>query len=120
MSTTVRKYPALSLFVLAMIFGSAPLIAINAGLLPESADQLGAFSASLAAVMHGAVIAWNGYIDVYRGTFDRILTYMALSVIVSIIIVLLAGATNLSRTNKRNVLEPERMSPEEAASPVGI
>jgi len=51
MSTIVRKYPALSLFVLALIFGVAPLVAINFGLLPEDADQLGAFSSSLAAIV---------------------------------------------------------------------
>jgi hypothetical protein len=74
----------------------------------------------LAAVIHGAVNAWNGYIDVYRGHFGGILTYMVVSVIVSIIIVLLAGPTNLSRTNERNVLQLEGGSPVEAASPVGI
>ena len=77
-------------------------------------------SVLLAAVLHGAVNAWNGYIDVYRGHFGGILAYMVLSVIVSIIVILLAGPTNLSRTKERNVLEPERMSPEKVASPVGI
>jgi uncharacterized protein len=287
MSTIIRKYPALSLFVLAIIFGSAPLIAINAGLLPESADQLGAFSASLAAiilaaiegrkggvrellgrfliwrvglrwwafallfgvipavaalylfnlfggpavtwaglkplssfvplliiltvlagmgeefgwrgfamprlqarynalvssliigllwgiwhiplfltdgtiqskwlaeagwiapvgyavfcmawsiqytwvfnntkgsvllaaVIHGAVNAWNGYIDIYRGNFGGILVYMALSVIVSIIIVIAAGPAHLSRTKERNVLGPESESAVRAASPARI
>jgi uncharacterized membrane protein len=47
------------------------------------------------------------YIDVYRGHFWGIVTFMVVSWIVSIIIVLLAGATNLSRTNERNVLELE-------------
>jgi uncharacterized membrane protein len=73
----------------------------------------------LAAVVHGAVNAWNGYIDVYRGYFGGILVYTAVMWIVSIIIVLLARPANLSRTNKRNVLEPEGGSPVEAASPVG-
>jgi len=287
MSTIIRKYPALSLLFLAMIFGAAPLVAINAGLLPKAADQLGAFSASLAgiilaaiegrkggvrellgrfliwrvglrwwafavlfgvipvvaalylfnflggpavdwsgleplssfvpsliiltilaglgeelgwrgfamprlqsrynalvssliigflwglwhiplfltegtiqsdwlaqagliapigyivfnmawsiqytwvfnntkgsvllsAVIHGAVNAWNGYIDVYRGNFGGILVYMTVSIIISIIIVLLAGPTNLSRTKERNVLEPEDESVVEALNPVGI
>jgi hypothetical protein len=73
-------------------------------------------SVLLAAVIHGAVNAWNGYIDVYRGHFSGILTYAAVSVVVSLIIVLLAGPTHLSRTKKRNVLEPER-EPVVAASP---
>jgi membrane protease YdiL (CAAX protease family) len=77
-------------------------------------------SVLLAAVIHGAVNAWNGYIDVYRGYFGAILAYMVVSVIVSILIVLLAGPTNLSRTNKRNVLEPEGGEPVDAARRVGI
>jgi membrane protease YdiL (CAAX protease family) len=77
-------------------------------------------SVLLAAFLHGAVNAWNGYIDVYRGHFGGILAYMFLSLIVSLVIVLLAGATKLSRKNKRNVLEPEKMSSVEATSPVGI
>ncbi|HEV8340350.1 MAG TPA: type II CAAX endopeptidase family protein [bacterium] len=76
-------------------------------------------SVLLAAVLHGAVNAWNGYIDVYRGHFGGVVAYTVVSVIVSIIIVLLAGPTNLSRTNKRNMLEPESGSPVEAASPAG-
>jgi uncharacterized protein len=77
-------------------------------------------SVLLAAVVHGAVNAWNGYIDVYRGHFGGVVAYMVVSVIVSIIIVLLAGPTTLSRTNKRNVLELEGGSPVEAARPVAI
>jgi hypothetical protein len=60
MSTIVRKYPALSLLVLAMILGAAPVVAINAGLLPESADQLGAFSASLAGIILAAIEGRKG------------------------------------------------------------
>ena len=41
MSALVRTYPALALLVLAMLFGVAPLVAVNAGLLPAGADQLG-------------------------------------------------------------------------------
>ncbi|HEX5688840.1 MAG TPA: type II CAAX endopeptidase family protein [Roseiflexaceae bacterium] len=77
-------------------------------------------SVLLAAVIHGAVNAWNGYINVYRGHFGGIIAYMVVSVIVSIIIVLLAGATNLSRTNKRNVLELESESLVEVARPVAV
>ena len=65
-------------------------------------------SVLLAAVVHGAGNAFLGdYIDVYRGHFWSIVTFMVVSWIVSLIIVLLAGATNLSRTNDRNVLKPE-------------
>jgi membrane protease YdiL (CAAX protease family) len=77
-------------------------------------------SVLLAAVIHGAVNAWNGYIDVYRGHFGNILAYLVLSVIVSIIIVIAAGPTHLSRTKERNVLEPESESAVRAASPAGI
>ena len=76
-------------------------------------------SVLLAAVLHGASNAWGGYIDVYRGHFGGILTYAAVTVLVSIIIVLMAGATNLSRINKRNVLELEGGQPDRAQSPKG-
>jgi uncharacterized protein len=62
-------------------------------------------SVFLTVVQHGALNAWNGYIDVYRGNFGGIFTYMVVAVIVSILIVLWAGSTNLSRTNQRNVLK---------------
>ncbi len=55
MSGIVRKYPALSLLVLAMILGVAPLAAVAAGLLPPSANQLGALSAGLAGIILAAV-----------------------------------------------------------------
>jgi len=74
-------------------------------------------SVLLAAVLHGASNTWGGYIDVYRGHFGGVLTFGAVSVLVSIIIVLLAGATDLSRTNKRNVLELEGKQPIRAQSP---
>lgn len=74
----------------------------------------------LAAVIHGATNAWHGYINIYRGNFANILVYTALMLIVSIVIVLLAGPAKLSRTNKKNVLEPELVSPGETVSPVGI
>ena len=83
-------------------------------------------SVLMAAVFHGASNAWGGYIDVYRGHFNGILVFMGVSVLITIVIVLLAGATDLSRTNKRDVLvledgEPNRApSPKEgAAQPVG-
>ncbi|MDR7420152.1 MAG: type II CAAX endopeptidase family protein [Armatimonadota bacterium] len=60
MSAVVRKYPALSLLVLAMVLGAAPLVAVNAGLLPTGARQLGALSASLAGIILAAVEGRKG------------------------------------------------------------
>lgn len=74
-------------------------------------------SVLLAAVFHGASNTWAGYIDVYRGHFGGILTFGAVSVLVSIIIVLIAGARDLSRTNKRNMLDLEGGQPEGTRSP---
>ena len=74
-------------------------------------------SVLLAAVMHGASNTWGGYFDVYRGYFGGILTFGAVSVLVTILIVLLAGPTNLSRTNQRNVLALEGEQPDRAQSP---
>jgi uncharacterized protein len=71
-------------------------------------------SVLLAAVLHGASNAWGGYIDVYRGHFGGILTFLAVSVLVSIIIVRMAGPTDLSRTSKRNVLALEGEQPDRA------
>jgi membrane protease YdiL (CAAX protease family) len=76
-------------------------------------------SVLLAAVLHGASNAWGGYIDVYRSHFGGILTFMAVSVLVSLIIVLMAGPTNLSRTTQRKVLAPEAGQPNRAQSPQG-
>jgi hypothetical protein len=76
-------------------------------------------SVLLAAVMHGAGNVWlGGYINVYRGYFGGVLTFTAVMALVSILIVLFAGPANLSRTNKRNVLERASGSPTETARPV--
>lgn len=65
-------------------------------------------SVLLAAVVHGAGNAFMGqYIDVYRGHFWGIVTFMVVSLAVSAIIVLAAGPTHLSRTEERDRLEPE-------------
>ena len=76
-------------------------------------------SVLLAAVMHGASNAWGGYIDVYRGYFGAILTFGAVSVLATIIIVLIAGARDLSRANQRNVLALEGGQVDKAQSPEG-
>ena len=65
-------------------------------------------SVLLAAVLHGAGNAWiGGYIDVYRGNVGGVVAFTVVSMVVSIIIVLIAGPTNLSRTNERNMLKLE-------------
>ena len=74
-------------------------------------------SVLLAAVFHGASNAWAGYIDVYRGHFNGILVLMGLSVLITIVIAAMAGATDLSRKYKRNVLELEGGEPDKARSP---
>jgi hypothetical protein len=60
LSTFVRKYPAISMLVVAMILGMAPIFAVNAGLLPEGWDQLGALSAGLAGIILAAVEGRRG------------------------------------------------------------
>ena len=76
-------------------------------------------SVLLAAVMHGASNTWGGYFDVYRGFFGGILTFVVVSLLVTIVIVLVAGPRDLSRANKRNVLELEARQPDRAQSPSG-
>jgi uncharacterized protein len=78
-------------------------------------------SVLLLAVLHGAGNAWiGGYIDVYRGNFGGIVAYMVVSVLFSIFLVLFAGAENLSRRYKRNMLAPGGEPPVGAARPVSI
>jgi len=64
-------------------------------------------SVLLAAVFHGASNAWAGYLGMGNVPFGGILVFVALTVLITVVIVALAGATNLSRTAKRNVLELE-------------
>jgi membrane protease YdiL (CAAX protease family) len=83
-------------------------------------------SVLLVAVLHGASNTWAGYLDPFRGYFGNALAVVAVSALVSVVIVLLAGPTNLSRTNKRNMLELEggklnraQSSKEGVAQPAG-
>jgi hypothetical protein len=76
-------------------------------------------SVLVAAVMHGASNTWGGYIDVYRGHFGGVLTFGVVSLIVTILIVLLAGPKHLSRTNERNVLKLEDEELVRTAHPLG-
>lgn len=68
-------------------------------------------SVLLAAVFHGASNAWGGYIDVGRGHFDGNLAFVVVTVLITAVIAALAGAKDLSRTTKRNVLEIEDGGP---------
>lgn len=52
----VRRHPALSLCLLAMAFGAAPLAVVGFGLLPPGFDQLGALSASAAGLVLAGLI----------------------------------------------------------------
>jgi len=76
-------------------------------------------SVLLAAVFHGASNTWGGYIDVYRGHFNGIIVFMAVSVLITFFIVVMAGTMNLSRTYKRNVLEVEDRQPDRTQLPKG-
>ena len=58
-------------------------------------------SVLLVAVYHGALNAWNGYIDIYRGQMAGIYAYTGLMTFVSIVIVLVFGTEHLSRTYRR-------------------
>src|ERR1043165_5535481 len=69
MSAFVKKSPALSLLVLAMIFGTAPTVAVATGLLPQGASQLGALSASLAGIILAAVEGRKGGVRELLGRF---------------------------------------------------
>src|SRR5205814_8851450 len=69
MSAIVRKYPALSLFVLAFILGNAPSLAVAAGLLPTGATQLGALSASTAGIILAAIEGRKGGVRELLGRF---------------------------------------------------
>jgi len=106
--------------LLLAIFGYAVFVIANSVLFTWLFNNTRG-SVLLAAVFHGASNAWGGYIDVYRGHFDGILVFMAVSVLVTFFIVVVAGVTNLSRTYKRNVLEFEDGKPEMVqSSKVGI
>jgi len=74
-------------------------------------------SVLLAAVFHGASNAWAKYLGMGNSPFGGILILMALSVLITAIIVVMAGAKDLSRTFKRNVLALEGAQPDTAPSP---
>jgi hypothetical protein len=59
----------------------------------------------LAAVGHGAGNAWAGYLDSYRGNFFNMVAFGVVTVVVSAIVVIVAGPEHLSRKYERNVPE---------------
>src|SRR5262245_53655586 len=69
MSAFVKKRPAIALLVLAMIFGTAPVLAVAAGLLPPAASQLAALSSSLAAIVLVVVEGRKGGLRELLGRF---------------------------------------------------
>src|SRR5512143_3426964 len=69
MSTFVKRYPAISLLVLAVIFGLVPTLAVSAGLLPPAGSQLGALSSSLAAIVLVVVEGRKGGLRELLGRF---------------------------------------------------
>jgi len=73
-------------------------------------------SVLLAAVFHGASNTWAGYLGMGNSPFGGILTLMALSVLIAAVIVVMAGARDLSRIYKRNVLEIEDGRPDTTQS----
>ena len=101
MSIFIRKYPAISLLILAVIFGTLPSLPVATGMLPPAGAQLGALSASLAAIMLvlvegrkcglrellGRVLIWRGVVAYvvlrrevkpfsWEGLRDRLWLYM--------------------------------------------
>lgn len=60
MRNFVRKYPALSLFILAMVLGQAPMAIARAGLASSGFAQLGALSASGAGIILAAIEGRKG------------------------------------------------------------
>ena len=55
MAELVKKYPALSLFVLASLLAAVPMALVFSGLLPSGFSQLGALSASAAGIILAAI-----------------------------------------------------------------
>lgn len=72
MSTFVKKYPAISLFVLSFVMGTGLLIPFTMGLLPESLYFIPASSATLAGVILTAIVAGKAGL---RDLFGRLLIW---------------------------------------------
>jgi membrane protease YdiL (CAAX protease family) len=72
MSTFVKKYPALSMFILSFVIGTGITMLILNGVLPESLFLLAAASASLTGLILTAIVAGKGGI---RNLFGRFLIW---------------------------------------------
>jgi hypothetical protein len=70
MSNFVKKYPAISMFIVAEIIGGGIVAGIVAGVLPEIFFLIAAFSASLAGVILTATVSGR---DGLREMFRRLL-----------------------------------------------
>ena len=72
MATFVKKYPAISMFILSFVIGTGLSILILNGLLPESLFFVAASSASIAGIILTAIVAGKSGI---RNLFSRILIW---------------------------------------------
>ncbi len=72
MSNLIKKYPALSLFILAMILGAVPIALVTFGLLPPVFTQLGALSAGIAGIILASV---EGGKNGFRELLGRVLIW---------------------------------------------
>ena len=72
----IPAFPVYAVFVIALSVQLAWLFNNTKG------------SVLLAAIFHGAINAWNDYIDIYRGHMGNLYAYTAVMVIVAIVIVL--------------------------------
>ncbi|MFC1879495.1 CPBP family intramembrane glutamic endopeptidase [Chloroflexota bacterium] len=72
MATFVKKYPAISMFILAFVIGTGITMLVLNGVLPESLYLLAAASASVAGLILTAIVAGRAGI---RDLFRRILIW---------------------------------------------
>jgi len=98
MSTFVKNHPALSQFVLAFGIGTAILVPVNAGIIPQGFFYLAALSASLAGIALTALVAGKtGLRDLFgRLRIWRVGTgwwaFAIFSVLVVVVVSMLANA----------------------------
>ena len=105
MSRLVKKFPALCLFVLALLLGLAPSLPAAAGLIPPAVMQLAALSASLAGIILAAVEGRKGGVKellrrvlIWRvglGWWVFVLFFPALLAVVTLYVAPLFGAQSV-------------------------
>jgi membrane protease YdiL (CAAX protease family) len=64
-------------------------------------------SVLLAAVYHGSLNGWNGYIDIYRGQLGGVVAYVGVLVVVAAAMAIVSGPAHLSRARPRAVEDVE-------------